>query len=371
MMTIPDDPVGELFWEQGLDPAVQGQDFLLFPGVPLHGTPPENATLVGVIDSGVATDHPQLAGYVRACADFGGDGPADTLGHGTAVALQLLFASGQRHPPIVIFSAKVTDAAGRIRQQAVLDAIEWVGQQGAAIVNLSLGFRGRREKYERLCAAIARHPGILFYAAAGNFGPNVQVFPAACGHGNVISVGAVHEDGRRAAYSGPGAIHASGTTRFLREWAYYYEQGQELARSGHLPEARQAYERSLASRPNAESEFQLGVLDLNEEKPAAAIRRFTEAIHLRPAFAEAHEMLGAAHFLSGEYHRAETVLRKAIGLYPQDAASAAKRARAYFNLGHTMVNLGRLKEAREHFDTVKSLMPDYPRIGDALASLAD
>jgi tetratricopeptide (TPR) repeat protein len=363
--------VGELFWGPGVEPAVQGQEFRFFPGAPLHGKAPENPTLTGIIDSGVATAHPQLAGYVRACADFGGEGPEDTLGHGTAVALQLLFAHGVINPSIAILSAKVTDSEGHIRQQAVVDAIDWVAQRGATIVNLSLGFRGSAEMYKALCAAIARHPDILFVAAAGNYGSEVEVFPAACGHDNVISVSAADETGKPAEYGGRGEVYASGNALFLKEWAYHYEQGQTLARSGRLQEARREYERSLASGANAESEFQLGVLDLSEEKPAAAIGRFIEAIKLNPSFAEAHEMLGAAHMLSGEYPRAEAALRTAIALYPADAASAPSLARTHFNLGQTLVNLGRRKEAREQFETVRAMMPDYPRIDDALASVSD
>ncbi len=367
---MADEQMGELFSEPGVDSALEGQEFQFFPGVPLHGKAPENAVLCGVIDSGVATAHPQLAGYIQACADFAGDGPEDTLGHGTAVALQLLYGAGIVNPSIAILSAKVTDAAGHIRQQAVVDAIDWVVKQGAKVVNLSLGFRGSAEKYVPLCSAIARHPEISFVAAAGNYGPDVKVFPAACGLSNLISVGATDETGNRAEYSGSGALYAPGTVLFLKEWAYHYERGQMLARSGDLQEARRAYQDSLALRANAESEFQLGVLDLSEENPAAAISRFTEATKLNPAFAAAHEMLGAARSLSGEHQGAETALRTSIALYSSGAASVSDRARAHFNLGQTLVNLRRPKEAREQFETTRQLMPDYPRIDDALASLA-
>lgn len=362
---------GELFWEAGVAPAVQGREFFFYPGVPLHGTAPEHATLVGVIDSGVATDHPQLAGYVKACADFAGQGSADALGHGTAVALQLLYSAGVTNPPIAILSAKVTDAQGRIRQQAVVEAIDWAVQQGAVIVNLSLGFLGRREEYQALCAAIARHPDVQFVAAAGNYGPNVPVFPAACGHANLMSVGAAGALGEPAEYSGQGDVYGPGEARFLPQWAYHYEQGQALARAGSLQEARMAYQRSLAAQPNAESEFQLGVLDLNEGDHAVAVGHFLQAIALNPALAEAHEMLGAARLLAGEYRGAEEALHQAIKLYPQGEAGMPHRARAHFNLGQALVHLGRRGDARREFETVKALMPDYPRIDAALRAVAE
>jgi Flp pilus assembly protein TadD len=362
--------MGELFWGSGVQPAAQGRERLFFPGVPLHGKSPERSVLVGIIDSGITQAHPQLAGYVRACADFSGDGLKDHLGHGTAVALQFLYAIGVPNPPFSILSAKVTDAQGHIRQQAVVDAIEWVAQQGARVVNLSLGFRGGADKYQVLCAAIAQHPDILFSAAAGNYGPNVEVYPAACGLDNVRKVGATDASGKAAGYSGAGQVYALGEALFQKEWFYYYERGQALARSGHLQEARREYEASLAAQINAESEFQLGVLDLSEGKPEASINRFTEAIKLNPSLAEAHEMLGTARLLIGDYKCAEDALRTSIKLFPQDVTSIPRRAGAHFNLGQTLVNLGRLEDARAQFETVKALMPNYPNIDDALAFVA-
>lgn len=200
--------IGELFWD-GLDPRARTHS-TLYPGVPLHGKAPDNCSLIGVIDSGVSSSHPQLAGYLRASVDFGGDGLEDTLGHGTAVALVALFGQGRTNPPCAILSAKVTDRFGNIREEAVVKAIDWMAEQGARVVNLSLGFRGNPDEYKALCAAIGRYPKIYFVAAAGNYGPDVAVFPAACGNGNISSVGALDESGKRADYSGLGTFYAPG-----------------------------------------------------------------------------------------------------------------------------------------------------------------
>lgn len=365
--------IGELFWESDTDPATfargPGKEALLFPGAPLHGKSPENSIVMGIIDSGVSSSHPQLAGYLKDSRDFGGDGPEDTLGHGTAVALVALFGQGQAHPPIALLSAKVTDPFGNIHEDAVVEAIDWVAAQGAKIVNLSLGFRGSREKYAALCSAIARHSQIFFVAAAGNYGPDVSVFPAACGCSNVVSVGATDEHGNRAEYSGRGAVNAPGNVTLLKEWAYYFENAQALARAGRLQEARLEYERSIAAQPNAESEFQLGLIDLNENKHAAPVNRFKEAIKLSPDFAPAHEMLGASLFILGDYPAAEKSLRDSLALYPEDAASVPNRAQARFNLGQTLACLGRSDEARIEFEAVRALVPDYPRIDEVLHSM--
>jgi tetratricopeptide (TPR) repeat protein len=365
-----DETLGELLGPAGPAATADGQMFF-FPGAPEGGRSPEDAVVVGLIDSGVRRDHPQLAGYLRACRDFAGDDPEDHLGHGTAVALQLLYATGHQDPRVAIVSAKVTDAQDRIRPQAVVDAIDWVAAQGARCVNMSLGFRGGPDRHATLCAAIARHPDILFVVAAGNDGPEVAVCPAACGLDNIMVVGATDESGRTAEYSGRGDVEARGDARFMLEWRHHYERGQALARSGRNAEARIAYERSLAASANAESAFQLGVLDLNEEQTAAAITRFEEALALEPALAEAHEMLGAARLLSGDAARAESSLRAALDHYPELEATIGARARAHFNLALTLRQLGRIAEAREELIRTRALDPDYPRLDAALASLPE
>lgn len=222
-----------------------------------------------------------------------------------------------------------------------MDAIEWVAQQGAVLMSLSLGFRGGANKYQALCAAIALHPDIQFCVASGNYGRNVEVYPAACGLGNVLVDGATDSTGKVAEYSGAGQVYAPGEALFQKEWFYYYERGQALVRSGHLQEARRENEASLAAQVTAENVFQLGRLDLFDGKLEASINRFTEAIKLNPSFAEAHTMLGTVRLMLGDYQGAEEELRTSITLYPQDATSIRDRAGTHFNLGQTLVSLGR------------------------------
>ncbi len=192
----------------------QAGDALLVPGMPLQPPPPaDNAPRIGVVDSGVSAAHPQLRPLVVAQKAFAGSDATDRLGHGTMVALQLLHGFqqtigdyGSTYPAIV--SARVTDDAHDIGVDSVIAAIDWVVEQGAQTVNLSLGFRGPATSYENLCNAIAKHVGVTFVAAAGNFGPDVTVFPAACPVPNVISVGSVGDDGMPSPSSGVGDIFA-------------------------------------------------------------------------------------------------------------------------------------------------------------------
>lgn len=367
--------LGSLFWDPASAPesyVSEGKpSLLLFPEVPWGGKASADAILIGVIDSGVRSDHPQLAGYLKEAKDFTEEGLEDELGHGTVVALIALFSTGKAQPPSALISAKVANRKGEIREKDVIDAIDWLVERGARIVNLSLGFKGTAEEHADLCAAILRHKDTFFAAAAGNYGPETRVYPAACEAENLLAVGGMDESGHPAASSGRGAVYAPGNVLMQKEWRYYYEEGQRHARKGEFGRARVFYRKSIETEVNAESELQIGVIDLTEKKVDAAIERLTRATTIDPALAEAQEMLGVALLIKGDFSRAEHFLRTAIDLYPEIPESTRQRARAHFNLGNTLFRLNRMDEARTEFGIVKQLMPAYPRIDEMLGTLGN
>jgi len=101
--------------------------WMLMRGIPVdHAGIDGRSTRVAVIDSGVAADHPQLAGLVSVAKDFTGEGAEDKVGHGTVMAITLRAAGasmGMAAPSPEIVSAKVAGADGTIRKQAVIAAI--------------------------------------------------------------------------------------------------------------------------------------------------------------------------------------------------------------------------------------------------------
>ncbi len=188
----------------------------------LTGTEAHAPLSMAIIDSGILAEHPQIRGLVTLTKDFTGEGIADRLGHGTVVAILAARSAetalpGDRFlPPLLI--AKVAYADGSIAQAGVIDAIDWAAQHHAMVVSMSLGFREGTGDYSTLCAAIARHADTLFSVAAGNFGPQVKVYPAACGSGNIIAVAATEQSEgktRIAPYSGKGDIAAPGTVAIV------------------------------------------------------------------------------------------------------------------------------------------------------------
>ena len=163
---------------------------------------------------------------------------------------------------------------------------------------------------------------------------------------------------------------APGSVMFVREWRYHYDEGQTLARAGRYDEARERYERALAAEPNAESEYQLGVLDLHGDAVDSAIARFRKAIQLNPGIAEAHAMLGAALLLKKDYRRAERALREALNFFPDIPEAARARAGTHYNLGQALVAMDRLDEAREQFLAARRLQPDHAGAAEALKRLS-
>ena len=168
---------------------------------------------VAVIDSGVDTGHPELAGKVLGAKSFvGGSARQDTLGHGTFVAG--LIAAGVDNgigiaglaPSAELLVAKVVTRSRAIPVEAEAKAIRWAVENGARVINMSLGgvrdpLDPSRDTYSRLEAdavAYAVSNGAVVVAAVGN-SPQGQApgkyasYPAALPH--VLGVSATNDTG--------------------------------------------------------------------------------------------------------------------------------------------------------------------------------
>ena len=176
---------GNLVWEPGLAPERLAGQQVTHPGVAVVG-PASNALTIGLIDSGITPTHPQLGPYLAAARDFTGEGLDDVLGHGTALGLIAVFD----HPDagIKVVSAKVAERSGAVREQALLDAIDWSVRRGAVAVHIGASFQGTRRRYAALCEAIARHWNVVFFAAVATFSPPREQYPANCRLGNLHAV---------------------------------------------------------------------------------------------------------------------------------------------------------------------------------------
>jgi len=170
---------------------------------------------VAVIDSGVDTAHPDLAGKVVAARDFSGAGPAtqDPTGHGTAVAGILAAEADDGEgiagvcPECELVVARV-DAYGAAGDNGTIQlarAIQWSSNQGARVINVSLGTSTPSPQLARAVERVSGD-GALVVAAAGDPGSGFPLYPAAYPQAVSVSAGVGDED----AWSNPGDISASG-----------------------------------------------------------------------------------------------------------------------------------------------------------------
>lgn len=100
---------------------------------------------VAVVDTGIQTDHPDLAGRVVASQDYTGEGAGDGAGHGTHVAG--IVAAGANNgigvagaaPGAQLLNVKVLASNGSGLDSWVAQGVVWAVDHGATVVNLSLG----------------------------------------------------------------------------------------------------------------------------------------------------------------------------------------------------------------------------------------
>lgn len=157
--------------------------------------------LVGVVDTGIATSHPDLAGAVAASRDFSGSpaGSADEVGHGTHVAG--VIAARENGVGVVgvaprarVLNAKVLRRPGEgITEQAVADAVRWCVEQGADLLCISLQ-SPRRTPLVRAAIAEAAAGGAFALCAAGNAGPVADSISWPAAYDETVAVGYVMRD---------------------------------------------------------------------------------------------------------------------------------------------------------------------------------
>jgi subtilisin family serine protease len=167
---------------------------------------------VAVLDTGIDTTHPDLAGKVAASIDFTADADArDFYGHGTHVASTIAgsgAASGGRYrgvaPGATLLNGKVCTAKG-CPESAILAGMQWAATHGADVVNMSLGGGDSPEvdPLEQAVTDLTAGYGVLFVIAAGNQGGDFSVSSPASADA-ALAVGAVDKQDNIASFSSKG-----------------------------------------------------------------------------------------------------------------------------------------------------------------------
>lgn len=143
-------------------------------------------------------------------------------------------------------------------------------------------------------------------------------------------------------------------------WACY-SLGVTLARVGRVPEAIQAFEKSLRIKPDsAEAHMNLGNALLTEGKVQDATAHYEEALQIRPDYPLAHDNLGIALAQAGRMPEAMQHWEQALKLKPDDVE-------AHYKLGLALMRMGKASDAVWHYEQALRINPDYV---EALNSLA-
>ncbi|WP_394619544.1 S8 family serine peptidase [Lentzea sp. JNUCC 0626] len=138
---------------------------------------------VAVLDTGYDAAHPDLKSVVDGSADFTGEGVQDTDGHGTHVASTIAgsgAASQGRYqgvaPGAKLLVGKVLGVYGG-RESWIIDGMRWAVEQGADVVNMSLGggIGDGLDLMSQTLNELSASSGTLFVVAAGNNGARESV----------------------------------------------------------------------------------------------------------------------------------------------------------------------------------------------------
>ena len=168
--------------------------------------------IIAIVDTGIDSGHPEFAGKLVNGYDFVNDDsdPDDEDGHGTHVA-GIAAAMTNNNEGVagmgwnaLIMPLKVFDNSGFASDSDVAAAIRYAADNGAKIINLSLGGPNDSQTI-RDAIQYASSKGVLVIAASGNEykNNNPTIYPAAIPE--VLAVAAVDDQQQHASYSSAGA----------------------------------------------------------------------------------------------------------------------------------------------------------------------
>ncbi len=114
--------------------------------------------------------------------------------------------------------------------------------------------------------------------------------------------------------------------------------------------------------PAAAESFQRGVCLLGEEQYEQALRELESAAAIDPDFAEAHNQIAIAHYLTGRYRRSADACHATLARMPNHFGALA-------GLGHCYAQLGEYRQAVHAYERALQVNPHMQAIRDALMDL--
>jgi len=149
--------------------------------------------IISIIDTGIDLNHPDLDGQIIGGYDFvdNDEVPEDINGHGTQVA-GIIASNGNLKgiaPNSKILMYKVSEDGESVPSNLIIKAIEKSIEDGADIINISLGINQTNTKIDQAVNKAIKN-NIFVVTAAGNFGPELSTIGSPGINPNAITVGA-------------------------------------------------------------------------------------------------------------------------------------------------------------------------------------
>ena len=164
---------------------------------------------VAILDTGITDNHTDLTGKVDSWVNFTDAASSyDNNSHGTHVA-GIVAAMTNNNLGVAgtgrdsrLQSVKVLNDSGSGYYSWVANGIYWAADNGAEVINMSLGGTSRSTALEQ-AVNYAWSKGVVLAAAAGNNGSSSRLYPAY--YANNIAVAATDQNDRKASWSNYGS----------------------------------------------------------------------------------------------------------------------------------------------------------------------
>ena len=133
----------------------------------------------------------------------------------------------------------------------------------------------------------------------------------------------------------------------------HFNLGNTLRELGRLDEALASYTQAITLKPDyAQAHYNMGNALKKLGRLDEALASYTQAIALKPDFAQAHYNMGNTLKELGR-------LDEALASYTQAIALKPDYVQAHYNMGNTFKELGRLDEALASYKHAMALRPDF------------
>lgn len=197
---IPNDPLYTRQWHLAAIHAPAAWDM----------TTGSRSIIVAMIDTGVAANHPDLAGQLVAGYNFVDNttNPTDDNGHGTytaglvAAAINNDLGGSGVAPSVRIMPVKILDANGGGDIGNFALGIHWAVDHGARVINVSAGIEYASTSMHD-AVVYAHNHGVVVVASAGNTPDGNPRYPG--GFDEAIAVAATDRDDKIASFSSYGS----------------------------------------------------------------------------------------------------------------------------------------------------------------------